>query len=234
MFRPIFPAIFMLSCAAAPALAGGWTAPVTQAAPPAMTTTTGSVWSGAYVGASLGKAFDGEDRLGLRRTGQPLRNAGTFQLGGANIGLHAGYMANLGGMIGAAELGLTFGDISSEVTMTGTSAGTAESKMKHAVTLRGKLGSEVAPGTLVYGIGGVSYGAFSYSVPDNGATASADYDRVGFVVGLGVERRLSERLSVTGAYEFADYGKEKLKLGDTETRATPKFHNLSVGLNYRF
>lgn len=241
---PLLISAAFLSASAA-AHAGGFIAPVAEPVP--LSAAPAPSWESGYVGATLGHAFNGEDRLGVRYPGEPLENAGTFKLRGPNIGLRAGYMANFGTFIGGAELGATFGNISSEIKETITDVdvdvrSSVKSKVKHTVTLRGKLGSEVAKDTLVYGIGGLSYGAFNYSAKANGTdegeiidvNTSRNYNRVGYVLGIGIERRLNDRVSITGEYEYASYGKEKLRLGDMETRATPKFHNVAVGLNYRF
>ena len=52
---------------------------------------------------------------------------------------------------------------------------------------------------------------------------------------LGAEKKLTERMSLTGEYEYANFGKEVLEDGlGASTRATPEFHNVKLGLNFKF
>ena len=44
----------------------------------------------------------------------------------------------------------------------------------------------------------------------------------------------SDKLSVSGEYEYANFGKETLNFDNLETEATPKYNNIKIGVNYRF
>ena len=68
------------------------------------------------------------------------------------------------------------------------------------------------------------------------AGTDIDYDADGYVVGLGAEKMLSDRMSVTGEYEYSDFGTTEVDVttGGVYTNATPSFHNLKVGVNFKF
>ena len=64
---------------------------------------------------------------------------------------------------------------------------------------------------------------------EHGAIDRRDrYSENGYIVGIGAEKRLTERLSLTGEYEYANFGKKTWPTATTSaTRATPKYHNVA-------
>lgn len=116
----------------------------------------------------------------------------------------------------------------------------AESKIKSMVALRMKTGYTVTPDTLVYGIVGVGRADVDYEMTqtplDGSGSASLtdNYTKTGYILGLGVEKQINEKWSVTGEYEYANFGKESLQFGDLTTEATAKYNNVKLGVNFRF
>ena len=54
---------------------------------------------------------------------------------------------------------------------------------------------------------------------------------MGYVVGLGAEKMLSDRMSVTGEYEYSNFGKTEVDLGGgITTRALRRFPYLDDAL----
>lgn len=218
-----------------PALAGGLTEPMAEPAveTPAKAAPARQPFVGPYIGASLGYAFNGDDRVGVRGGGAPL-DLGDLEQSGALGGLHLGYRtALLNGWSYGVELGVIGGDVSDEL-----SNGTARAKteLNHAVSLRAAAGRVVGDGLLVYGFGGVTHGNFDYQVSVPGRVdLDTDFSRTGYLLGLGVEKQLSDHWSMRGEYQFSDFGKETLTdASGSRTQATPKFHALSVGISYNF
>ena len=106
-----------------------------------------------------------------------------------------------------------------------------ESKLNHTIALKLKTGYLVRPDMLVYGIAGWQKGDFTYDL----GGVERDYDADGYVVGLGGEKKLTERLSLTGEYEYSDFGRTDVDIfTDVVSKATPSFSNVKLGLNFKF
>ena len=86
------------------------------------------------------------------------------------------------------------------------------------------------PNTLIFGTIGASHGDFTYTVAGN----EYDYDATGYVVGLGAERKINDRTSITGEWEYRDFGTTDIDVVGGTTVATPSFHNVKVGVNFQF
>lgn len=219
-------ALFSVSAAHA----GGFAAPVVDVAPVAPVVVAETpAWQGGYVGAALGYAFGGDDEIGASVGGTVEGNLGNAELGGPNLSLRAGYRWQRNNWVVGPELSYTAGDISDEFDY-GT-GGTFEAKVNNTLAVKLKTGYLVRPDMLVYGIAGWQKGEFTYTA--NGT--DIDYDADGYVVGLGAEKMLTDRMSVTGEYEYSDFGNTEVDLGGgVTTRATPAFSNIKLGLNFKF
>lgn len=219
------------------AQAGGYITPA--AAVPFVTPAS---WEGAYVGASLGYAFGGDDVVGLYRDGDWLRDVTNYEMSGLALGLNVGYRWENGNWVFGPELGVVGGDVKDSVSAGASNGGySGESKLKQAVNLRFKAGyiGSADRNTLIYGMVGVSKASFDYSVTGVGDFGEVSIDDeinpTGYIFGFGIERRLNESLSVLTEFEYANYGKTHLvDVGGTSTEATPKFNTVRIGLNYRF
>ncbi|WP_136682843.1 outer membrane protein [Falsirhodobacter xinxiangensis] len=212
-----------LAVTAAPALAGGPVAPIGEIepiAPAAVAPTT--PFAGAYVGADIGYAFKGDDVVGINPSGL---NDGDLELSGALANLHVGYRWQPGVFVWGVELGVEGGGVDDAVNSSST-------ELKSAVTLRAMSGWTPNDATLLYGFAGVSHANFDYEVGAIGY--DGDVSSTGYVAGFGVERLLNDRWSVRGEYQYSDYGRERLETAAGWTNATPKFHSVRVGVNYRF
>ncbi|MBK5932752.1 outer membrane immunogenic protein [Rhodovulum imhoffii] len=240
MIHPKMPSVCAALCctavvAGAPVFAGGLAPNVEEpeiisAAPIAFT-----IFEGVYAGASLGFAFGGDDRVGLRDP-VPKYNAGKLELGGVLGDLHLGYRWRNYNLVYGGELGVSFGNVEDSTTDKGVKS---ESSLNTAITLRGSVGQMVRDDTLLYGFAGLSRGSFDYSVKGTDAGGDIgiddDFDRTGYVLGVGMERAMSERWSVRGELQYSNYGKEKLTgPNDHATYATPDYFSLNLGVNFQF
>lgn len=219
---------------AAGAQAGGLIAPVMETpieviepAPVA------GAWQGGYAGLTLGYAFGGDDTVGISDTASDrfLGNAGKLELSGANAGLRVGYRWQKDRWVFGPELGYDAGSIKDDAT--GTVAGVdydTSSEIKNVLALRMKTGYAVQPDLLVYGIAGIARADIEYK--QNGADDS--YKKTGYIVGLGAEKMINDKWSITGEYEYANFGKEERVFGAVSTEATPDYHNVRLGLNFKF
>lgn len=217
-----------LSAVALPAFAGG---PVVPAPEPVVAPAPAS-FAGAYAGADLGYAFGGQDRVGAN----PIdRDVGEIELGGALLSLHGGYRWQQPGsrVVYGVEAMATAADVDDEVSEDGFDS---SADLKWTASLRGTLGYAVRPDTLVYGFAGYTVGKADYTVRGAGDAVNEDLDLDGYVVGLGMERMITDKWSVRGEYEYTNFGKEEVRsdAGTFTTSATPDYHTLRVGVNYRF
>ena len=219
--------------------AGGYIAPVVESAvAPIVQTAPVSDWQGAYVGATLGYAFNGKDRVGIAQGPDAgVHTIDTLKLSGVNGGLRIGYRWQQNNWVFGPELGYEVGNIEDSFDSVG--GYDAQSKIKNVLALRFKTGYLVRPDTQVYGIIGAARAKIdNYYVEgtgDGGPSAIRDsFNRSGYIVGLGAERQINDKWSVTGEYEFANFGKKTINDGAAYTRVTPKYHNVKLGVNFRF
>ena len=203
-------------------------------------------WEGPYVGATLGYNFGTRDRVGINRADGRQYSVGVFNNDGWSGSLRVGYRWKLGAWVLGPELAVEGGQVGDDfitrgdgITLGGTY--TASTKLNYAYSLRLKAGYVVPVlGTYAYGTIGVARASFDYGVASSGVNIAPtrfdnNYTANGYILGLGVEKPLTRRLSVTGEYEYTNYGKNSLTDGfGNTTLATPLFHNFKVGINLRF
>lgn len=235
-FKKVAVLASTLTLGAVAAQAGGYVPPVVDAEPvvPVTVETVAGAWQGGYAGLTLGYAFKGDDRVGITETATDdfLGDIGEAELKGANVGARVGYRWQRGNWVFGPELGVEGGDIKADTSGVSQDGfvGDLESKVNHMIALRFKTGYAVRPDMLVYGIAGVGRVDMDYEL--NGVEDS--FSKTGYVLGMGVEKQINEKWSVTGEYEYANFGKEDLQFGAVDTEATPKFSNIKVGVNFRF
>ncbi|MFD1881712.1 outer membrane protein [Paracoccus pacificus] len=219
------------------AVAGGFTPAVEEVAPIVEVAPALPMWQGGYVGGTLGYAFSGDDRVGLSpNAGGASYDVDKLKLSGLNGGIRAGYRWQRNAWVFGTELGIEGGNVKDSFSTDGYDG---SMKVKNVLALRSKIGRAMDNGLLVYGIGGIARGKFDYSVEGTGpagvANINESFSKTGYIVGLGVEKMINERMSITGEYEYANFGKTELNgTSGLATRATPDYHNIKVGVNFRF
>ena len=234
--------------AATGAVAGGYIAPVTDVpiVPAAPMPAPVSDWAGGYAGVSLGYSFSGEDEVGFEfYSGDSILSRETDvtneKLKGVTGDIHAGYRWQRNNWVFGPELAIEGGsvDASNDFTLLGGPA-SLESSIKYVATLAFKTGYLVNPQTMVYGTGGFVHGKFDYELAAPGYNQKESYTANGFTLGLGVERKVNERMSVFAEYQYRDFGRTDVTFssddGDTSalTIATPEHQNIKVGVNFSF
>lgn len=230
---------------ASAASAGGYVAPVAEpvVAPTVEVQPVGE-WAGAYAGGSIGYSFGADDEIGLDLySGDTLiqRNTdlGAADLKGVTAGLHAGYRWQRDNWVFGPELWIEGGSVdgSDSFLLRGVEA-ELESSLNYAVGLQFKTGYAVNPQTLVYGTAGAVYGDFDYDLELAGASESVNFDATGYSLGLGVERKVRDNLSVFAEWQYRNFGDTEVEFGDGTqslvSKATPEHHNIKVGVNFSF
>lgn len=225
---------------ASAALAGGVIAPVVDIEPVVVAPVAPVAnWAGGYAGGSLGYTFGGDDTVGINADDDSGFSLGSVDVKGATAGLHAGYRWQRGNWVFGPELGIEGGsvDASDTIEYLGVPID-IESKVKNILSLVLKTGYVVNPQTLVYGTFGAARGEFEYSASAGDFDQTIGYNSTGVAAGLGVERMMSESLSVFAEYQYRDFGSERLTFSadgtDETTVATPKHSNIKLGVNFRF
>lgn len=216
-------------------MAGGYTPPVAEPAPvavsPVVSAATPLGWSGAYVGGSVGYARSNSDELDVTG-GAGTDTPGDLKMDGAVGSVHAGYRWQNNNWVYGAEVSATGGNVEDTLDAGGY---TASEKMKYAVGLKGQLGYLVTPETMVYGSVGATHGKFDVAYDGPGGTVNDDFSKTGYSLGLGVERKLTDAWSVRGDYEFMNFGDETVTAADgSSSRFEPEVHKVSLGVNYNF
>lgn len=245
---------FGLLSGASGALAGGYIAPVADpvVAAPVIEAAPVSDWAGGYVGGSLGYAFGGDDEVGADIYENDVlvdrfNDLTTLKIKGLNAGLHAGYRWQRGNWVFGPELTIEGGNISDDKSGSGTVDGDPvtlglESQVNYIAGLQFKTGYVVNPQTLVYGTAGYVRGDFDYtlsaSVDGESGSLTDSYTADGYSLGLGVERKVRDNLSVFAEWQYRSFGKTDIAFTDgtdaITTRATPEHHNIKVGVNFSF
>ncbi|TRW96048.1 porin family protein [Paracoccus sp. M683] len=220
------------------AFAGGYVAPVEPAPIVAPEVQTATPWGGAYAGLGLGYAFGADDVLGISDPSDSIiASPGSVDIKGVTYGLHLGYrwqttMAGRQIVIGP-ELSYETGGADASLDNAGV---TASTEMDNFIALRVKTGVLNSAGnTLFYGIAGYGRGEFDYAVNGAGMVYEGTYKDNAWILGLGAERKVSDRMSVFGEWEFRGFGKTTLTdAGGYMTEATPEHHHLKLGVNFSF
>ena len=238
-------AIVLLAPAAA--LAGGYIAPVEPGVPiVAPEARIVLPWTGAYVGGSLGYTFGGDDEVGLElfergvSSGSANDDLSNFKLSGPAAGLHVGYRWQRARFIFGPELGVEFSGVEDQHPIPGLGITVdAKSKVNNILSLRMKAGYLVDDRTMVFGTAGVVRGDFDYSLIGAAATLTESYTANGYSLGLGVERKISDRMSLTAEWEYRNFRKTNVDFATRadaflRTKATPEHHNLKLGVNFSF
>lgn len=172
-------------------------------------------WTGAYIGANIGYSWNkGHVKITVPSA------EGDVTLNGLDYGASVGY--NWQGTSNFLAGIRVDGGLSS-VSKDGLSK-------KWNVDVLGKLG--IAYDTVaVYALGGVAIGHFQL---DSGSFSKGD-TFVGYKLGAGVEKALSEHLLTSFEVAYAGYGAHTYDLGGgSKATLTPSGWSAMIGVKYKF
>jgi outer membrane immunogenic protein len=221
---------------AAPVLAGGFAAEIIEPPPPPPPPMAAAPdWSGSHVGVTLGYGS------GSYEQGTSDGDIGPeVDVDGGMYGLAFGYDWQRGNRVFGLELAASSGidGITEQGTVTdGYSCITGDCNIdiETLYTLRGRYGALINPSTLLYASGGVAAANVEGGIFDSDQQGSST--ATGFIVGIGAERLLSSRLSVSGEINYVDLGTLEFGIADGtggDYEADGDFATVRIGLNYRF
>jgi outer membrane immunogenic protein len=229
----------------------------------------GATWTGFYVGVNGGYGWSSKDARDIRifNPNGTLNPAGPYRYGldeeGAFGGGQAGYNYQLGRLVLGFEADVQASDIigksktsfASQLPLAAAYDYAASKEADWFGTARARLGWLPSDSTLIYATGGVAFGKVAYNAhyifTDPGCCtgsfglAKASETATGFVVGGGLEQKLSGNWSIKAEYQYVDLGSRSATgalffatgapSGETfKTRYESDFHTVRVGLNYAF
>jgi outer membrane immunogenic protein len=207
-------------------------------------------WAGFYIGVNGGYAWNNSGNSvnyndgGAGFIGGADRSARAQSEGGFGGG-QIGYNIQRGSLVIGFEADFQGGDISgtaASTTATGLDARSRE-RADWFGTARGRLGYAM-DSTLIYFTGG-----FAYADLHQSAIVTDGFDAVrvrkndlqtGYVLGGGIEYKLTPSWSLKGEYQYINLGNDNLAGVDTTGAAVrtngldTSFHTARIGLNYRF
>jgi opacity protein-like surface antigen len=193
-------------------------------------------WTGAYVGANFGGAFNHEDMttpIGLA----PTDPSGV--LGGGQLGYNYQFSTWLLGIEGEFD-GTTAQGTANFVDPVTSTALAVTSDHRWYSTASGRLGYVMGSLMIFAKAGGAWMNAdYQFSVTNSGltATSSINSTRSGWNAGVGLEYLLSPKWSAKVEYDYLDFGSNTVGLvtpvGNGVTFKT-NVNEVKVGLNYHF
>jgi outer membrane immunogenic protein len=218
------------------------------------------IWTGFYVGGSVGYgAGDADFRVNptgawnaLPAQAASVRSTtdGSLTPDGGIAGVQAGFNQQYGIWVVGVEADVSGTDLSGSrtggpVPGTGVATFSQQADLSWLATLRGRIGVAAGP-VLFYGTAGAAVGEWDVYMRMAGGTDAAVFNRssvrTGWTVGAGAELAISERLSLKGEYLFADFGSFAGESAFLPTAAAfINQHDVDLtaqvgraGINYRF
>jgi outer membrane immunogenic protein len=195
-------------------------------------------WSGFYVGAHIGRAWDHVDWANVSLTGEPVKNDGSGFIGGGQIG----YNVQAGNVVFGVEATLSRTNLGDDyVSVVNPAQVSYSTDIRWIGTVAGRLGF-AHDRFLVYGKAGwatanVELAGRQSAIPD---AFSIDDRRNGWVVGGGVEYAFNRNLSLGVEYTFIDLGSTsyagftRIGLPYTLRDADVDIHSVTARLNFKF
>lgn len=113
-----------------------------------------------------------------------------------------GYDKKYGKFVVGGEAGLNFG--TSDKVTGGTAATQVTMDPKRSIDLTARAGYLVMPQTLIYARGGYTNDRVRTTLASAGTTMTASEDRDGWLVGGGIERAITPKVSARVEYRYAD------------------------------
>ena len=210
-------------------------------------------WSGCYLGGNIGAGWDSTYDLGTAFGGTPFTppldygtSHGSSFIGGGQIGCDNQFASNwVIGIQGKAD----FGSIRSQNPVLPFPGITAAYELKNTEDITARLGYVIVPTVLAYVKGGAAWSNINVSASALPTLAEqANFTRMGYTIGGGVEWKFAPNWSVFAEYNYFDFGTKSGNL--FSTGLVPAFGNAGAladtvslrlhsqqaiaGVNYRF
>lgn len=189
-------------------------------------------WTGIYVGAEAGGAFQNLD-TDLNIAGTRVATLDGFGGQGLLAGGTLGFDYQMGRFVVGA-----LGDVDwNNTESTASVLGIANARLQEqwGADVLGRVGFLANDRSLIYALGGWSWEKYegSLSIPLLGVSLSDDETTNGFTVGAGLEVMVTNNLSVKGEYRYTDFDSIDFGTGGV-IDIEPERQSARVGVNYKF
>ena len=228
----MFAAIAALQGAAAADL------PTTKGPPPApMIVAPAFTWTGFYVGAHLGGAWD-TDKWNFQPANTYTSNNASSVFGG----VQAGFNYQISSFVLGAEGDVSLAHLASSAACPNP-AFTCGHSIDWLGSLRARIGFTPIDRALIYATGGLALAGIDHTALPPGVapfafSGSYDSTRAGWALGGGGEYAFTNHISAKVEYIYYGFGSNTAPMGTLSARNTASLSNgvnqIDVGLNYRF
>lgn len=208
-------------------------------------------WTGAYAGLNAGYIWgDATTTDDVKDWGKDPKFVGPFNnsVGGFVGGGTLGYNVHWGRFVFGPEIDLDYADLSGSIKTPSSQSGNHQDISLDGGFLgafTGRVGFLIDPATLIYAKGGFALytGEATQTTTAKGYQTHGTDTFTGYVVGGGVERKLTENISLKIEYAHYDFGTQN---GDQTSLTDPPVghvygnhtsldaDSVKVGLNYHF
>ena len=188
-------------------------------------------WTGFYVGAMGGYAFDGESEFDFTTAG----TASTTEVDGWFAGGTVGVNWQWNWLVLGVEGDIAWSDIDGSDPCPNP-AFQCTVDVDWLGTARGRIGL-AWDRLLFFGTGGAAFAGVEADTPPFNPAGELDETYFGWTAGGGVEIGFWQNWSVKGEYAYYDLGEESAAAGilnPTVTEVDLDFHAVKFGINYRF
>ncbi|MBA4788928.1 MAG: outer membrane protein [Pseudomonadota bacterium] len=195
-------------------------------------------WTGFYIGANVGWAWQNNDLSVSPSFGIPATNINVGSSNGFTGGLQAGYnwqFAN--NVVLGLEADINWTDLGSNGVVVvspgfGVASGLATGSMDYLGTIRARLGYAFDR-VLPYITGGVAYGKTDFGNIYGLSTSETNW---GWTIGAGVEYAFTNNITAKLEYLYVDLNGSNYTIPSTlgSVEADTNTSLLKVGVNYKF
>jgi outer membrane immunogenic protein len=201
-----------------------------------------SRWTGFYVGGHAGYAFSGDAIYTYTVAGnfEPAGRPRPTELEGFIGGAQLGFNYQLGGLVLGLEGTYTAGDLSDTLLENPLPAGNdyrTNTSLSYLATVSGRVGLAFDH-TLLYAKGGVAFTTVEFDAsflngvaPGQRTGISNDFDRTGWVAGVGLEFAVSRNWTIGVEYAHLDFGTENVTLPVTNSGITRERLDLDFAID---
>ncbi|WP_072338476.1 outer membrane protein [Devosia enhydra] len=187
---------------------------------PFIPTSPASSWSGAYVGVHVGYGFG--EAIDIDNDGY------TWDMSGLIAGAQAGVNYQMDGIVLGLEADIAWTGVNGPYLFNGAlDDEDYVASISWMSTLRGRVGVDL-DGYLVYGTAGVAIAGLFIDYFDDDSAET----HVGFAVGAGVEKMITETISLKAEYLYANFG--AVDHYDQDYPLSFDVHTVKAGLNFHF
>ncbi len=245
MFQPALHRPVSATLAAAllamPALADGPTGP-SPTPVTARPTAPAPSFAGGYAGVTVSSVSLDADWSGPDNTapapGFSSSNTADHDPSAAGLGLVAGYRWALGAILLGAEGDVAWADLEETTDSTAFAGFEKRTETAWVMTLTGTLGYPTGR-LLPYVEAGIAWAESDYTIIDDDGAApdeggSESETRTGWVVGVGLDFMLTDRLMGRVAYNYMDFGEADLTIAGEDWDIEQTAQTVQIGLIYAF